>query len=212
MSWVDKKAVKEIKARLATYAMKVVHEDGLYRHLYCYSTTDELPGNCSFEVVTWPGCATIYGDWCGAHTISREPDMLQDFLNVRGVSYGYWAEKMRLVGRHQQIIEPSEKACDLWLKAQIAAIKEDYDLTHTDLKDLREQYNWCRDGNNIFDWQKLQKVGDFFTENGDIIELSINDAWELDFTEYTYEFLIACEGLRFAANSWVKRQRGVVEQ
>ena len=88
--------IRNIRDRLRDYTMHVIHADGVYRHLRFHSTTDPHPGNCSFDVVTWPGHAWIGGDWCKGHTIAREHDMLTEFLNVTEISYNYWAEKMRL--------------------------------------------------------------------------------------------------------------------
>lgn len=118
---------------------------------------------------------------------------------------------MHYAGRHQQITKPSEVACDKWIEEQLAYIMGEYDLTEEDQEGIRDAYNSCRDGNNILDWEKLQTVGYYDLNSGEVIELSENDVWYLDFTEYTHDFLVACEGLRFAAAKWARRTRGEVE-
>lgn len=89
MTYINHDDLNAIRERLADYEMRVLHANGVHRHLHFQSTTDSFPGNCSFDVITWPGHAWIGGDWCGGHTIAREQDMLGDFLNVRHISYSY---------------------------------------------------------------------------------------------------------------------------
>ena len=205
MPTTSKRDIEEISDRLNDYEMKVHHDDGLYRHLYFHSTTDPFPANCSFHVITWPGHACIHGDWCGAHTIAREPDMLKDFLNVRHIDHHYWAEKMSLVGRHQQITEESPEACHQWIAERLQEIEQEYDLKETDRFNIRNEYESCLDGNGILKWEDLQELGIYTTwEDCEEINLGIDDAWELDFTAYRHDFLVACEGLRYAAEKWTE--------
>lgn len=114
---------------------------------------------------------------------------------------------MRLAGRHQILRETSSEACDRWIDQRMQDLAEEWPyLTEDELHDIRDEYESCFDGNDILDWRQLEKLGDFTTENHGNIPLVISDAWELDFTEYTLDFLVACEGLRFAAKQWAKHQ------
>lgn len=199
--------IQRFKDRLKTYSMTIVHADGVYRHLYFNNPNANYPGNRSFNVVTWPRYACIYGDWCDSHVITREHDMLTEFLNVSQIPYDYWEEKMKLAGRHQTLRETSSEACDQWIDEHMQDLAEEWPyLTEDELHDIRDEYESCFDDNDILDWRQLEELGDFTTENHGDIPLAISDAWELDFTEYTLDFLVACEGLRFAAEQWAKHQ------
>ena len=49
---------------------------------------------------------------------------------------------------------------------------------------------------------------DVYLEDADItVSLAIDDAWELDFDAYLYDFLVACEGLRYAAQKWCEHEK-----
>ncbi|TXS81745.1 hypothetical protein CHU70_10780 (plasmid) [Corynebacterium sp. LK10] len=203
MPAVNTADIERIRTRLSDYEMTIHHADGLYRHLYFHSTTDPFPGNCSFHVVTWPGHACIHGDWCGAHTIAREADMLKDFLNVDHIDRNYWAEKMSIAGHHQQLTEESQEVCNQWITDRLQEIEKEFVLNDTDRFNIRDEYESCRDGNGILQWEKLQNLGTYVTwEGSEGIHLGIDDAWELDFTVYRHDFLVACEGLRYAAERW----------
>lgn len=84
-----------ISKRLLNYTMNILHDDGLYRHLYCYWANDPYgANNCSFHVLTAPGSITIYGDWMSAATLKRNNDTLLDFCNTSVIDMRYWAEKL----------------------------------------------------------------------------------------------------------------------
>ncbi|MBK4183177.1 hypothetical protein [Corynebacterium macginleyi] len=209
MTYLNNNEVRGIRDRLKDYEMCVTYADGVYRHLRFYSTTDPYPGNCSFDVVTWPGHAWIGGDWCRGYTISRENDMLTDFLDVLNISYGYWAEKMRLTS-DVPIKRRSVLAYEKWVRDTAQEIAADYELCESDTQDIIEEYISLVDPDhpNVVSWGVLESLEsmefDVDRRLGKVVEvpLAISDAWELDFDEYTYGFLVACEGLRFAAEKW----------
>lgn len=199
--------IQRFKDRLKTCTMTIVHADGVYRHLCFRNSNSDFPGNCAFNVVTWPGYACIYGDWFDSHVITCEHDMLTEFLNVSHIPYEYWEKKMKLAGRHQTLRETSAEACDQWLDQHMQDLAEEWPhLTEDELHDIRDEYESCFDANDILVWQQLEELGDFTTKNHGSIPLAISDAQELSLTEYTDGFLIACKGLRFAAKQWAKHQ------
>ena len=135
--------------------------------------------------------------------------MLVDFLHVRNVDYRYWAEKMRMVGRHQTLTRESADICNEWIDERIAEIEADAPLSMFDRERIREEYESCMDDYDILRPSKLQDLPDYLTCEGDEISLAIDDAWELDFSEYRYGFLVACEGLRYAAEKWAEHTTAV---
>jgi hypothetical protein len=72
------------------HEMTVLHDDGLYRHLRFMS-----PDRSSywFELITWPGCLTVRGDFGDAFTFARITDMFE-FFRGRQINPVYWSEKV----------------------------------------------------------------------------------------------------------------------
>jgi hypothetical protein len=114
----------EIAARFArdtaSHRMIVLHEDGLYRHLR-FTANPRGYGEYWFDLITWPGCLTIRGDYGDAYTFSREPDMFEFFRSQRrGINPHYWSQK--LDGHRQSATEYSEDVfrqivCELFVDA-----------------------------------------------------------------------------------------------
>jgi hypothetical protein len=112
----------EIAARFAgdtaSHEMTVLHDDGLYRHLR-FRRTDR--NEYWFDLITWPGCLTIRGDYGDAFTFSRELDMVPFFRDRRGeINPHYWAQK--LDGHRQSATTYSEAVfrqivCELFVDA-----------------------------------------------------------------------------------------------
>lgn len=84
---------ERFKKDTAEHQMKVVRDDGLYRHLRF-----RRPGTgCyGFDIVTWPGYLAISGDM-GASMFTRLDDMFQFFRQDPdgdlSINPGYWHEK-----------------------------------------------------------------------------------------------------------------------
>ncbi|HEY6115445.1 MAG TPA: hypothetical protein VI172_05755 [Candidatus Dormibacteraeota bacterium] len=89
----------EIAARFARdtarHEMTVLHDDGLYRHLR-FSSNPRGYGEYWFDLITWPGCLTVRGDYGDGYTFTRERDMLPFFRADRrwGINPHYWAQKL----------------------------------------------------------------------------------------------------------------------
>ncbi|WP_050514089.1 MULTISPECIES: hypothetical protein [Streptomyces] len=78
----------------AQHEMTVLHDDGLYRHLR-FSSRPKGYGEYWFDLITWPGCLTVRGDYGDAYTFTRERDMLPFFRARSGdINPHYWAQKL----------------------------------------------------------------------------------------------------------------------
>ena len=79
----------------ARHQMTVLHEDGLYRHLRFSSRTTGY-GEYWYDLITWPGCLTVRGDYGDGYTFSRERDMIPFFRSRSGrrINAHYWSEKL----------------------------------------------------------------------------------------------------------------------
>ena len=93
-------SIEEIAERFrretANHAMKILHDDGLYRHLLF---TDQTPGQSwcyRFDLITVPGALVFKGDGESFVFGSSEPDLFEVF--VRSATYGlnpsYWAQNL----------------------------------------------------------------------------------------------------------------------
>jgi len=112
----------EIAARFARdtarHEMTVLHDDGLYRHLR-FSSNSRGYGEYWFDLITWPGCLTIRGDYGDAYTFTRLRDMFE-FFRGKGINPHYWSEK--LDNHRQSATEYSEAVfrqivCELFVDA-----------------------------------------------------------------------------------------------
>lgn len=91
---VEKAFIKDI----AEHEMKVMHDDGSYRHIRFRKPDSNAYW---FGLVTWPGHLTIEGDM-GCWTFSRTPDMFEFFRNDElGINPGYWAEKLQNYSKYE---------------------------------------------------------------------------------------------------------------
>lgn len=83
----------------AQHTMRVLHEDGVYRHL---SFTNNGSSVYRFELVTYPGHLVYSGDM-GCFVFQRLFDMFEFFRCDRKnddglhINAGYWAEKLQAV-------------------------------------------------------------------------------------------------------------------
>jgi hypothetical protein len=116
-----KESAARFRSDTAHHQMTVLHDDGLYRHLR-FSSNPRGYGEYWFDLITWPGCLTIRGDYGDAYTFTREPDMFPFFRADRrwGINPHYWAQK--LDGHRQSATEYSEKVfrqivCELFVDA-----------------------------------------------------------------------------------------------
>ncbi len=78
------------------HEMRVLHDDGLYRHLRF-----QKPGTgiWHWDLITWPGSLAIRGDIGEGHIFTRVDDMLKFFDHGQAehaINAGYWAEKLDL--------------------------------------------------------------------------------------------------------------------
>ena len=86
---LEEHAATRFASDIEKHEMKIVLDDGLYRHL---SFRQPDRSFYWFEVVTWPHALCIRGDM-GTYVFSRLHDMFEFFRGER-VNPQYWAEKV----------------------------------------------------------------------------------------------------------------------
>jgi hypothetical protein len=158
--------------------MKVLHDDGLYRHLRF-----QKPGSSFywFDIVTWPGSLAIRGDVDG-YMFTRVTDMFEFFRSDKGrINPHYWSEKTE--GGRQACMSYSEKDA----KAQILR----------DIGDLEERPPglFLAIQRDIFDSIHFEDEAREAIQRFDHEGVTFEDAWEWDLHDYDWSFLWCCHAI-----------------
>jgi hypothetical protein len=178
----------EIAARFARdtagHELIVLRDDGLYRHLRFRAARSS---EYWFELITWPGCLTIRGDYGNAYTFTREPDMFPFFRADRrwGVNPHYWSQKL---DGHRQSAKTYSEATFRQIVGElfVDAVRGGYapaglgkavrsEILALDLHDERE----AREALDSFEYKDFR----------------FEDTWEFSFQDYENDFLWACHAI-----------------
>lgn len=107
----------------AGHHLKVLHDDGLYRHLrMCSHYDDGAPTSVWYwDIVTWPGSLAIRGDVADGYIFTRDTDMLQFFTarpsehhhgDEPQIDMHYWAQKLASEHRSTATVYSSKTFLD----------------------------------------------------------------------------------------------------
>jgi hypothetical protein len=175
------------------HQMTVLHDDGLYRHLRFMRAGG---GEFWFDLITWPGCLTIRGDYGDAYTFTRERDMFPFFRADRhwGINPHYWSQK--LDGRRQSATEYSEDVfrqtvCELFVSA-VQCGEAPRGLGKAVRAEILNQ--------DLYDEGDARKLLESFEYKGFIF----GDTWEFNFHDYEPSFLWACHAIVWGIARWDK--------
>lgn len=169
---------------VATHAMIVKKDDGLYRHL-----TFTRPGtNCyRFDLVTWPGYLAYSGDM-GCFVFSRIADMFEFFRPDEGkeglrINLGYWAEKIEARDRDGV----KEYSADRFIE-HVQRRLDELEASERDRRAAKfEVLDQAHDGSHAAYSAAMSFKGPDGTK--------FTDFYEYDSTEYTYRFIWCCYAL-----------------
>ena len=176
--------------------MKVLRDEGLYRHLLF-----KVPGTSFgwYELHTAPNLLTFNGDY-GTFVFSRIDDMFQFFRG--NINPRYWGEKM-ITGAPITEYEPDRF---------VEAVTEHFD-------DHADYYNVTGDAKTVL-WEAIedevldekdyeetarQALNDF--HHGDF---RFEDTWEWDFHEYQTQYLWALHAIVDGIRRYKRVQAAVV--
>lgn len=169
----------------AKHELNVLHEKGLYRHLRFTSNPNGY-GEYWFDLVTWPGCLTIRGDYGDAYTFSRLPDMFEFFRSKRGgINPHYWSEK--LDGGRTAAKEYSE---DLFRQLVVEHFVDSVrwgETPHGLGKEIRAEIL----NQDLADEHEARALLESFEFKG----FEFHDVWEWNFHDYDWSFLWACHAI-----------------
>lgn len=169
------------------HELAVIHDDGLYRHLRLAKPGTRM---WSIDITTWPGHLATTGDIGSGFIFARTADMI-DFFASRGdfrtgfgapsIDFRYWEEK--LCGRGtNKVYEYSPNA----FVKQVESAVDDFidgggDPGEANTAELLVEARRSADDED--------SAHDFISLHDEIFG---PDSWELNFTEISFQFGLAC--------------------
>jgi hypothetical protein len=196
------KAAARFAAETTDHQMKVLHDDGAYRHLLCTRPDTSLYG---FEVLTWPGRLYIGGASDG-FTFSRHPDMFTFFRGDR-INPQYWQEKI-VDGR-----ERAERYSPALFRRSVTRRCADEYRSHsvpTDLaREVRELVLSCDE----YETTALEALRDFrytwTASDGTEKTFEFVEYWEMEVKEFDRWYLWLCHGIQWAIRQYDALRKAV---
>ncbi|MPV50071.1 hypothetical protein GCG21_08640 [Pseudactinotalea sp. HY160] len=191
------------KNAFAGHEMRVLHSDGVYRHLR-FATPGT--GMFRFDIHTAPGLLTLTGD-IGTFVFSRVRDMLSFFHDPTDTNVTYWAQKL-LAPSGLQVNEYDEHVLRASLATLVDELTEHWTgESRAGLTGALELDVWGADDSHDLTVRALMEFQWTDPVTGETIEFP--DAYELPMRSYGTQFLLACHGLRAASLHYVATVGGV---
>lgn len=160
---------------VAGHVMTVKYDDGVHR---CVRFGKPDSSDMSFTLTTWPGYLCFSGDM-GTYVFQRLDDMFRFFRGHRP-NLHYWAEKVEAIDRNGAI---DKFDADVF-REEARRILDELDLSEN--KRIGADHDLAGfDGG-------IQEARDLLEEWG------VSDAWEYNFTEYTFRFQWCCHAIPWA--------------
>lgn len=192
---------KQLLGYVEKHELKILHEDGLYRHLRF-----QTPGTSIgyFDIITWPGSLAISGDIGEGFIFKREEDMIPWFgpnKTPGHINPGYWSEKLTRGTREVREVFSDEKF-KAYLDEQIEAFAKHsgYELDAV-RDDVIAEYESDYTGTTERAYEFMQGLT---YEGSAIAEDPSNDieSW----LEYDHHFLLACHAILWGIKKYMKEK------
>lgn len=179
------------------HTMTVLLDDGLYRHVR-FSSNSRGYGEYWFDLITWPGCLTIRGDYGDAYTFSREPDMFPFFRSRRGgINAHYWAQKL---DRGTDSVKTYSE--DLFRQLVVEHFVESVQYSDAPRglgKEIRAEIL----NQDLTDEREARDLLESFEYEG----FEFHDVWEWSFGDWDRSFLWACHAIVWGIGRYDKVSR-----
>ena len=201
----------EIAARFAgdtaRHQMTVLHDDGLYRHLFFRPSAHSFYW---FELISTPGQLVFSGDG-ESFVFRRTTDMFEFFRSgvwrdgSLHINPGYWAEK--LASDRDSVMTYSQKLFNEQVAEELKQAEEFYPgvtaawQEHTDsvlALHSTEYEETAREALNDFEYLGSGQTGEAFR---------FQDTWEWNFKDFDWWFLWACYGVVAGIRRYDKARR-----
>lgn len=179
---------------VAAHEMKVLKDDGAYRHL-----SFRKPGTycMGFDLITWPGYLAYTGDM-GCYVFTRIEDMFEFFRTDRKrvkegktlyINLSYWGEKC--ASRDRDGIK--EYSADTF-RAEIQRWLDEEEASD----EVREEVKGAVLSRADDGEYAAHEAARDFEHDG----FRFSDFWERDLTEYTYRFIWCCYALAWGIRKY----------
>jgi hypothetical protein len=200
---------------VSKHSMKVLHDDGLYRHLN-FSNNGSF--NQQFDIITFPGYLVYSGDM-GCYTFKRLEDMFGFFRHgQRGstlsINPGYWEEKLQSFDRDGSKEYSPKKFKDMveeHINEWIEEFEGEYDSSEEELEKQRAEFatqlrdvvedciiSYADDS----EYKVHEALRDFSFDYEDKFikrqKYEFSDTWEWDLKDYTYRYIWCCYAIVYA--------------
>ena len=191
MKTADDRTAKLFAVDTAKHELTVLHDSGLYRHLRC-----KAPGTNAywFDITTWPGHLAISGDM-GSFTFARERDMIPFFRSRYGINPHYWAQKEQSGAPTKEYSEARFREA-VWSRVQQEAgmYRGLAKAVQAEIFDAGCPTNEqaARDALEDFEYEGRR------SQPGPELPFRFDDAWEIDFRDYTHHYLWCCHAIQWA--------------
>lgn len=190
ISWVaaderEKQLGEQFRQDTSGHQMTVKLDQGLYRHLR-FSSNPKGYGEYWFDLITWPGCLTVRGDYGNAYTFARLADMFEFFRSDRGgINAHYWSEKLD-GGRSTAKTYSQDLFRQLVVEHFVDAVRYS-DAPRGLGKAIREQIL----NQDLYFEEEARSLLESFEYKG----FEFGDVWEWNFHDFERDFLWACHAI-----------------
>ena len=209
---------QEFLPYVAKHEMKVLHSDGLYRHLRFKEPGDSCYW---FDLVTIPGKLIYTGDM-GTYVFSRLDDMFAFFRTDReyahakgrqlGINPGYWAEKLLAVdGNRKGSFEEFDpdaftRVINEYRVRWMRNARENGRLSKDDRRELWEAVDDEVLSRVDYHGEEVMRTAYEFSWNcvGTKNRWQFDDLFEHRFTRYTRTFLWCCYAIAWGIQQYDK--------
>lgn len=169
---------KRFAGDVEKHTVKVLHDEGLYRHLLCRGSDSWMYW---FEIITTPGQLTIRGDM-GTYVFARLDDMFEFFGEKERVNSQYWGEKLQ--ASSGPIKRYSPQVAVKHAKEVLKDALEYRDLTEREEASVKHAFN-SEVLPEAADEAHFRESLTQFNSYG----IRFEDSWEWDLTEYDSRYL-----------------------
>jgi hypothetical protein len=188
----------------ATHEMKILHDDGLYRHLR-FQRPDT--SSYAFELITVPNALIYRGE--ESYVFSRLRDMFEFFRSPAGhINPGYWSQK--LTSDRDCVKKYDQDLFEKLVREHVAEAVED-DPTLSGLTDAVRGVILESDEIGYEDGARRELESFAFYKNPDDRwdadkhpDFQFHDTWEWDLKDYDPWFLWACHGIAWSVRQYDK--------
>jgi hypothetical protein len=177
---------------VAQHELTIVKDDGVHRHI---RLSKPQSSDRHFDIVTYPNYLVYSGDM-GCYVFSRLTDMFRFFRNDDadwGVNLFYWEEKIQSADRDKV----KSFSFDLFKKNVIEyGIDDDHDNAEAAKAWLLGELEYTEED----EFGSVEFIRNFDGDNE--FNISFEDFWERDNTEYTSRYIWCCHAIVWAIRQY----------